>query len=239
MLKDGDLLANFKAIVKDVSTRQQGSHSVGSTVQAPAESNPLPPQTYREYMYRFWLEVICGNKLEKLRHYLGHLLAFQVIPGMIYQMLEFGWNAKALKLAAQVSHVQAFKWVVNLFTQNPPNYFEFIIMYALKRRPENFEDLIHAAYRDMGGEDDEKKAVIQTLYNCHKRFDSSHWEILGTMFGLTAHPDYSTYQYNTDVFCRSRLWKYVQDFELTNESYGAILTAKDVDISTLGIPEDG
>ncbi|KAJ1973163.1 hypothetical protein H4R35_004260, partial [Dimargaris xerosporica] len=145
VLRSDGLLNAFQVKVEQVQKEYDDSQNV----EPPNQSSMTPDQVlalkYRAYVYRFWLEVIGNNNVNQLRYYLRNLLVFQVIPGIIGQVLESATHGNtvdhtkytdALTLAKQIHQIPCFAKIAKTYRQNAPNYFEFILIYATERKLE-------------------------------------------------------------------------------------------------------
>ncbi|KAJ1976524.1 hypothetical protein H4R34_003951 [Dimargaris verticillata] len=213
MLKNkDDLLKEFEAMVQQVPEEPQGDQDVASTDQASAAivgSEPDEAQVdqvvvltdqkqkeraqalsreFRAFIDRFWLEVIGGGKKEQLCYFLSNMLAFDVIPRILGQVLESGNYDKALELARQVSQLPDFTEFVKECQANAPNYFEFIMMYATMQKLDGFEALLPDAQRD-GNVD------VSFLYNCFEGFEEDFsLDVWKDIFGLELPLNFSEWQ---------------------------------------------
>ncbi|KAJ1977823.1 hypothetical protein H4R34_003438, partial [Dimargaris verticillata] len=164
MLKNkDDLLKEFEAMVQSEQNELQDSQDVVSTDQTEEAAALALTKEYRAVMNRFWLEVIGGGEKKRLSYYLSNMLAFNVIPRILGQVLDSGsrdngkYN-KALKLAENIHQLPDFAELFGPDSVNAPNYFEFML-YATGQSLENREKLLRDA-QSLGDVD------VSFLYNC-------------------------------------------------------------------------
>ncbi|KAJ1972449.1 hypothetical protein H4R34_005404, partial [Dimargaris verticillata] len=126
------LLENFRTITTQSFPTLQDGRAVDWTVQA-SQLAQLKPTTFRAFMHRFWLDVIGGNDEHQLRYFLCNMLAYDVIPHMLAQVLQSGKYAEAVKLAKQISKTLGVSEIPGSTKEDKPNpkdtpdYFEFIV----------------------------------------------------------------------------------------------------------------
>ncbi|KAJ1976911.1 hypothetical protein H4R34_003798 [Dimargaris verticillata] len=147
-LKSSNLLANFQTIVEEALSEPQGNQGENSNDQATMTKDPVKLPNHRANTYTSLRDEIAGNDADKLRYYLSSLLVFDIIPHIIGQMFEKGQDKDALKFAEQINGTAGLKWVVKQFPDYVPDYFEFIVQYAIKRQLPEREDLIEKAHPD-------------------------------------------------------------------------------------------
>ncbi|KAJ1973743.1 hypothetical protein H4R35_003959 [Dimargaris xerosporica] len=148
VLRSDGLLKAFQAKAEQAQKEYDDSQNV----EPPSQSSMAPGRVlalkYRAYVYQLWLEVVGGNDAGQLRYYLRNLLVFQMIPGIIGQVLESATHgntvdhtkyADALTLAEQIHQIPRFTEIAKAYRKNAPNYFEFIMIYATERKLEGFD----------------------------------------------------------------------------------------------------
>ncbi|KAJ1984397.1 hypothetical protein H4R34_000660 [Dimargaris verticillata] len=145
-----DLLKEFEAMVQSEQDKLQADQNVVSTDQTEEAAALALSKKFRAFLDQFWLEVIGGGEKEQLSYYLGHMLAFSVIPRILGQVLESGKQDngnydKALELARQISQLPHFTERFGPKSVNAPNYFEFIMLYATARELEERDTVILGA----------------------------------------------------------------------------------------------
>ncbi|KAJ1961951.1 hypothetical protein H4R35_007398, partial [Dimargaris xerosporica] len=94
VLSSPDLLDNFRTITTRMFPKQQRSQGAHPVNPAPTPANPAKHQQLYAFMHQLWLEVIGGGNLDQLRYYLCNMLAFDVIPSLLGQVLESGRHAE-------------------------------------------------------------------------------------------------------------------------------------------------
>ncbi|KAJ1971495.1 hypothetical protein H4R34_005725 [Dimargaris verticillata] len=100
---------------------------------------------YHVFLHQFWVEFVCDGNDDKLRYYLTNMLVFNVIPLIISQVLHRK-KVDALNLAHKIMQLDGFTNFVKAarFEAHPgyaPNYFEFIMIYAMQQYPSSAEFL--------------------------------------------------------------------------------------------------
>ncbi|KAJ1970490.1 hypothetical protein H4R34_006043, partial [Dimargaris verticillata] len=176
-LNSDDLLANFRTLAEQKGPAQQDNQDVDSTNRVTIKNIPVAYENFREFLFRFWLEIIGGDNVDQLRYYLTNMLVFDTIPLIISQVLESRRYDKAVDLAQQISQLPAYTdFVAEHFQPKPnhlesvdvhpatapnlfelasvypaivPNYFEFIMFYVTKRYGP--VDVVRTAHLDADG----------------------------------------------------------------------------------------
>ncbi|KAJ1975702.1 hypothetical protein H4R35_003029 [Dimargaris xerosporica] len=150
VLGNGDLRKSFETIA-DLSAQEPSTiEDVASTEKDPAEeARMLQIREHRGYLYDLWLKVIDHDEKNQLRYYLENLLAYNVIPRIIGQVLEsdiYEIDLKlakqhkyemALDLAKQLHQLDGVKRVIAACPENAPNYYEFILLYMTQQKPQD------------------------------------------------------------------------------------------------------
>ncbi|KAJ1975338.1 hypothetical protein H4R34_004378, partial [Dimargaris verticillata] len=140
-LNSEDLLKNFE-IIGGLAPHEQGLNH-----QARPATVATSPRDVRVSTYQFWLEAIGSNDVKRLRYYLTNMLLFNVVPLIISQVLHRN-QEEALALVNDLMQLPDFI----KFTQadpfktdplNAPNYFEFIVMHEIRRKPPGYEAFIN------------------------------------------------------------------------------------------------
>ncbi|KAJ1980890.1 hypothetical protein H4R35_000932 [Dimargaris xerosporica] len=140
-----NLLKNFQVITDSVMPVQKDIQGTSSPNQGSEVTIEVRPENFRAFVCQFWLQVIGNNNVVQLRYFLSNLLAFNVIPGIIGQVLESETPTDALHLAEQIHNIPGVTKVTEDFSGNAPNYFEFIMIYATERQLDEFYDLLAKA----------------------------------------------------------------------------------------------
>ncbi|KAJ1973786.1 hypothetical protein H4R35_003935 [Dimargaris xerosporica] len=187
VLASRDLLTNFQAIVEsalqkpkyeqdagstdqtsivDSSLQEQHSSENGETTnQTSAAADPVQLRDFYAFVHQFWLEVIGDDNAKQLRYYLSNMLVFDIIPHIIGQALESGErdkaSKKALKLAEEISQLDGIAKFAQDYSVKKPNYFEFIMLYATKRKFNDLGTLLPEAQR-------RGEVKIEFLINCFR-----------------------------------------------------------------------
>ncbi|KAJ1966499.1 hypothetical protein H4R35_006974 [Dimargaris xerosporica] len=195
MLFSPDLLANFRAIAGLGPAEQQGA----------ASTDPVQPRNYQAFMRRLWLEVIGGGNVGQLRYYLGNLLANDVVPGIISQVLRSGRHAEALELAEQAGQSENLATIAQAYPTNAPNYFEFIVIYATVRRLAGLDALLPVAHR---------KGKVDALLLCscfEEPRPDSPWKALKRILRLQPAVDATPGQTASEARCQPLVAKYMRN----------------------------
>ncbi|KAJ1976467.1 hypothetical protein H4R35_002684 [Dimargaris xerosporica] len=190
-----DLLDNIRAMTEQAMQEQQGTLATNTISSMPEAIEPVQLQHFKPFVYWFWLKVIGGGNIDQLRYYLGNLLALRTIPYIFAEMLQSGKNDDALKLAQSVSQLPGFIQAVSAYPANAPNYFEFIVMYAIGWQVAGYVDLAHAAQRA-------GNVNVERLYLCAMQdLPDYPWNKLVETFPLELPADPDTWQYENDLQC--------------------------------------
>ncbi|KAJ1974704.1 hypothetical protein H4R34_004619 [Dimargaris verticillata] len=203
-LNSPKLLTNFQAIAEQSFLTQYGNQALDWTNQASVIAE-VKPENFRAFMHRFWLEVIGGNDEHQLRYFLCNMLAFDTIPHIIGQALESGKKEEALVLAKQISEIPGVIQVVKSYPANAPNYFEFIMVYAVSRPLDGFDDLFFDIQRA-------GNINVQLLYNCFEGYKKdSPWAFLKNKFSLQSPSDGDTWSPEDSTECKTLTAKHTRN----------------------------
>ncbi|KAJ1971009.1 hypothetical protein H4R34_005878 [Dimargaris verticillata] len=210
MLGSPELLASFQALVGPV---------------------PGAQQNFRAFMHQLWLEVIGGGKGDQLQCFLGNMLAKDVIPGIVSQMLRSGRHAEALSLAKQLGTIDGFVQAVDAYPENAPNLFEFVVIYATARRLDGLDTLLPAAQRS-------GSADVQMLYNCFEEAGpNSPWKALVRTFHLEPLADAAAWQLANEVQCKPLVSKYMRNSYFNRDLVTVATFPEGEDITGLFVPD--
>ncbi|KAJ1981446.1 hypothetical protein H4R34_002078, partial [Dimargaris verticillata] len=210
-LESKNLLENFK-IIGGLPLNNQGNDSRYQMI--------MKAESFRRWgrhapIHQFWLEVICGGKVEQLRYYLTNMLVFNVIPLLISRVLHRNQN-DALDLAHEIMQLHGFTKFVqaDYFKAHPgyaPNYFESIAIYAIQRNLPDSTAIIHAVLHDKDGKE---RAAIPFLLDCHAKFRPfSRHNILQNVVGPGPYSPEEQGQLET-IWYHQLFSKYMRNFEL-------------------------
>ncbi|KAJ1971874.1 hypothetical protein H4R34_005600 [Dimargaris verticillata] len=232
-LESGHLLDNFRAIADQVLSELQSKHGANSDDQAPAALDITLPINFHAVVYN-WLYEMVGEDTTKLRYYLSNLLAFQVIPRIIGQMLESDKDhtyERALDFAKRVKHVAGVKWVAEQLPEYVPNYFEFIVKYAIQRQLPRSVKLVGGIYDAM---DKTEQEGVQYLYKCKRGLnDPSPWNVLDSMFGNLITDIYKESLGSITQQCNIYFAKHIDGFKFLEEFQLTLVTLEEENTDSL------
>ncbi|KAJ1972797.1 hypothetical protein H4R34_005287 [Dimargaris verticillata] len=205
----GNLLTNFQDLAKEASKDYQASKNLALTNPSAITPGQLLSKKLHALIYRFWVEVIGGNNEKQLRYYLRNLLAFNVIPGIIGQVLGSSKSSEyddALELARQISETPGVTRAIQDYPQNTPNYFEFIMVYAIESQLDGFYDLI-PKIKATG------KVDIDFLYHCFEGYViESPWHALEITFELIPPENPRAWLHDNELACKPLLLKHTRAY---------------------------
>ncbi|KAJ1981691.1 hypothetical protein H4R34_001973 [Dimargaris verticillata] len=222
-----DLLVNFQTIVRTAAPVHLDEQGVDSADRTSTAIDQALPTDFRAFMLQFWLEVVGNDKTEQLHYFLSNLLAFDVIPRIIGQQLESHRHAEALTLALRISQYPDFIKMIEPFSTNAPNYFEFIVMYATERKLNRFPGLVRLAQR-LGNVD------VQSIFNCFAYPKPEFpWTALELMFQLERSSDNRKQLQRAPVQCTPLSSKYKRSLFINSTPVVFVTTVSDEDWSDL------
>ncbi|KAJ1974904.1 hypothetical protein H4R35_003398, partial [Dimargaris xerosporica] len=217
VLNSHDLLNNFQAIVSLSSQELQGDLAKSATRKPLVKIGRVLSKKFRAFTNHFWLNVIGRGNVDQLRYYLRNLLAFDVIPRIIGQVLESRKHnvkafAKALELAEQFNplvkqrgEVEGGEQAIEDYGGNTPNYFEFIMLYVTLRELEGFQALLPDAQKKGG-------VVVDFWYKCYSTLgQNDSLSVWGDIFDLKRSNDYN-WSLQNQADCKPLLAKYQRSF---------------------------
>ncbi|KAJ1971672.1 hypothetical protein H4R34_005663, partial [Dimargaris verticillata] len=213
MLSSTELLKHFKTIVGYTSTGTESRKAVMTSGKALSKE-------FRAFVDQFWLKVIGNNNEEQLRYFLRNLLVFHVIPGIIGQALESGKSVKpdepgryddALELAKQIHEIPDVAEIIEEYSTNTPNYFEFIMIYAAERELDVSTDYLLKAQK--AGKVDGKH-----LYDCFVSPEhNSSWHDFRSTFGGQSLKSAGARKQGPKPTCKSLVLKYQRTISFIEE----------------------
>ncbi|KAJ1979459.1 hypothetical protein H4R35_001503, partial [Dimargaris xerosporica] len=211
ILSELDLLENFQSMVNSASQGQQAGQNKETASQTSIEAAGTIVKSSRALMSQFWLKVINGNDSKMLRYYLCNMLAFDVIPRMIGQVLVSDTRGdKALKLAKQLRQIDGIKQVVKDYDVNAPNYFEFIMLFATRRGLKKYPALAAKAKR-------QGKVNAQLWYDCYESIYSPNplhaWQ---SIFKLQPFTGTSSWSSEDHARCNALPHKYMRSLDFSD-----------------------
>ncbi|KAJ1969102.1 hypothetical protein H4R35_006234, partial [Dimargaris xerosporica] len=75
-----------------------------------------------------------------LQYYLYHLLVTMTIPLIIGQVWTSEKFAEVLELVNQIIQFPSYTWFVKKYPGRTPNYYEFVVLYALTKKLKGFPE---------------------------------------------------------------------------------------------------
>ncbi|KAJ1977517.1 hypothetical protein H4R35_002266 [Dimargaris xerosporica] len=174
-------------------------------------------------LFAAFFEVLDTLKLQKIFKLITNLLLYDVIPGIIAQVLVSDGHDKALEFAKQIHKIHGITREIEGFPMNAPNYFEFIMVHAPARKLAKYQDLLSKVQAT-------KSVDLKLLWGCFRIFsDEFPFHDLNKFFNFETFADPIIWQEDNALRCKLLTSRYTQGFSLMSEPkfYVEYLTTED------------